>query len=133
MKGCANLTPEAFANLAHCGDGAKGLDIQECPITDAGLAQLAKSASFTMLFLTDCPAITGAGVAEIAKFPELQILTLKRNPQLDDADVAQLSGAPKLRLLCLLACPKLTEEGVDALRQKLPLTEIEFVPTVISL
>lgn len=102
LTSCSNLSPESLAGLANC-KGLKLLQLCSCPVSDATLAQLAKSPSLTSLLLVGCSGLTDAGLA-------------------------QLSGAANLKTLMLEANPKLTEEGVDALRKKLPQTKIIFAP-----
>lgn len=102
LTSCANLSPESLAGLANC-KGLKFLQLRSCPVSDATLAQLAKSPSLTSLLLVGCSGLTDAGLA-------------------------QLSGAANLKWLLLEDNPKLTEEGVDALRKKLPQTKIIFAP-----
>ena len=102
LTSCANLSPESLAGLADC-KGLKFLQLQACPVSDATLAQLAKSRSLTTVLLVGCSELTDAGLA-------------------------QLSGAANLKWLLLEGNLKLTEEGVDALREKLPQTKIIFAP-----
>lgn len=102
LQNCPNLLSDSLAGLAKC-NGLQELRFRGCPVSDTAIIQLVKNESLTNIDLSGSSEVTDAGIAELAKLP-------------------------KLRFLLIQLCPKVTEEGVDALRQKLPQTNIIFAP-----
>jgi internalin A len=72
------------------------LGLQQCSVTDAGLAELKQLKSLRSLSLVNSPQITGAGLIHIAQLSSLETLTLYEIPQINDDDMAHLSGLKKL-------------------------------------
>jgi len=93
-----NITDAGMEKLSECAC-LKALSLQYCPITDKGLAQLAKLKSLTRLRIYKTQ-VTGDGLAVLKELPFLKDLTLD-HMNLGETGIAQLAGLKSLERLNL--------------------------------
>ena len=93
-----NITDAGMEKLSEC-TCLKALNLQYCPITDKGLAQLAKLKSLTRLRIYKTQ-VTGDGLAVLKELPLLKDLTLN-HMNLGETGIAQLAGLKSLERLNL--------------------------------
>jgi hypothetical protein len=104
-------TDETYETLARDFEGYDGLlqvDLYFVPVTDAGLACVARLPGLTELKLESCPDVTPSGFAALASAPRLAALRLSGSTSVTDADLAALAPAPALEELDLRRCAGLT-------------------------
>lgn len=75
--------------------------VGEGPITDAGLAALARHPTIDHLLFQSCPEITDAGLARLATMPNLRSLGLQDCPKPTAAGLRPLAAEPRLTFLAI--------------------------------
>jgi hypothetical protein len=93
-----------LAVLADIGD-VPWLSLENAPVTDAALPQVARLTGLTKLYIGASQAgggtqLTGSNLSELAPLKRLQHLFLKHLP-IDDARLAKLPDLPDLQYLSL--------------------------------
>lgn len=89
-------------------------------ITDAGLNHIGRMQTINFLGLPSCPKITDAGLPELINAKNLTGLDLRGNPNLTDDGIQQLAANANWKDIDLGGCPKLTAQGVAKLQAALP-------------
>jgi hypothetical protein len=99
------------------GAGRKALD---APITDKGLAYLAalNLARLDTLMLGYCTNITDAGLAEIVKIRSVTLLSLEVCSRITDTGLSSFLAMTNLTGLDLRGCVGITDKGLDYLTGK---------------
>lgn len=101
-------------------DFSGGSAVMPAPITDAGLAALARLDLPDLDFLTlnYCDAITDAGLVHVGQMRTVGVLGLMGCRQITDAGLPHLLGMQRLRILDLRGCPGITDAGLEHLTRK---------------
>jgi hypothetical protein len=90
-----------------------------CPITESGLAELAKAKGLQDLTLEYCTGpLTGAGLKPLASLPLLRHLTLDGTP-LDESSVGSLKLLTSLRVLDVRQTQRVADDILE-LHKALP-------------
>jgi hypothetical protein len=114
----ATLTPEALSFVSRF-DHLVGFTLNGCPLSDAGLEQLAKASNLRGLTLEYCSGpLTGAALEHLARLAALRQLTLAGTPLHETAK----DGLRKLSQLRILDVrrTRITAADVADLGQALP-------------
>jgi hypothetical protein len=90
-------------------DQLEKLDLQSCPVTDAGLAHLKRLKQLKSLNLDCCRNVTDAGMEHLKELPQLQTLVLD-GTRVTDAGLEPLEGLPELQGLFLYG---VTDAGLE--------------------
>ncbi len=101
------------------------LSLRLTPIRDRGLSLIPQLKVLKHLSLEQCRDLSMAGFVYLKGNPTLETLNLSRNTQLGDPILPVLASMKALRKLSLIDTG-FTAEGVQRLREVLPLTEVEF-------
>jgi Leucine-rich repeat (LRR) protein len=124
-----DLSSSEFARSAELGElkTLQRLNISDTPLSDTGLADIAKLNGLKILLLSfhgsklQPPQFTDAGVAHLRSCRALEEIDLGSS-RVGDAALAGLSGATKLRTLRLYNCRRVTDTGLQYLQ---PLSHLE--------
>jgi hypothetical protein len=112
------LTTEALSYISKF-EQLSGIGINGSPVTDSGLAELAKAKGLQDLTLEYCTGpFTGAGLKHLASLPLLRHLTLRGTP-LDESSVGSLKLLTSLRVLDVGQTQRVADDIVD-LHKALP-------------
>jgi F-box/leucine-rich repeat protein 14 len=101
------------------------LDLRQTTIRDRGLSLIPQLKALRHLSLENCKDLTVNGFIYLKANSTLESLNVSRNNQLNDPMLPVLASMKALRKLNLIDTG-FTPEGVQRLREVLPLTEIEF-------
>ncbi len=119
----SHVTDDGATWLAdHC-PSLKGLMIQGGPMTDVGLAELARLLDLSSLFLQDL-TISDNGLAELVRFPNLRMLFL-HDMTISDDGILKLKSCPTLQTIDIKNT-KVTSAGVAELRKSLPTLKVSI-------
>ena len=107
----------------------KTLDLWNTQLGDKALELFGKMPKLTTLNIKNCAKISDAGIAELAKSETLTSLNLSENgkatgddgnPLLSDKALESLKGCKSLKELNIYLCPSLTEDAIKAFTQARP-------------
>ena len=107
----------------------KTLDLWNTQLGDEALKLFGTLPKLTTLNIKNCAKITDAGIAELAKSQTLESLNLSENgkatgddgnPLLTDKALESLKGCKSLKELNIYLCPSLTESAIKGFTQSRP-------------
>ncbi|MBQ6615287.1 MAG: hypothetical protein IJH67_02860 [Thermoguttaceae bacterium] len=107
----------------------KTLDLWNTQLGDKALELFGKMPKLTTLNIKNCAKISDAGIAELAKSESLESLNLSENgkatdddgkPLVSDKALESLKGCKSLKELNIYLCPSLTEDAIKAFTQARP-------------
>ena len=107
----------------------KTLDLWNTQLGDVALKLFGTLPKLTTLNIKNCAKITDAGIAELAKSESLALLNLSENgkatgddgePLLSDKALESLKGCKSLKELNIYLCPSLTEGAINDFIQARP-------------
>lgn len=142
-----------------CLTSTETLDLNGCPVGDAGLAAIQEMKNLEALYLwgagnitdegfehlggltklkilnigyTGLETITGSGLVYLRNHTKLRSLGLNVLPRLQDQHLQNLSGLVELEYLGLGYCPKITDAGLDYLQRLTRLQGLELQETQVT-
>ncbi|MBQ3352040.1 MAG: hypothetical protein IJG38_16745 [Thermoguttaceae bacterium] len=107
----------------------KTLDLWNTQLGDKALELFGKMPKLTTLNIKNCAKISDAGIAELAKSESLESLNLSENgkatdddgkPLVSDKALESLKDCKSLKELNIYLCPSLTEDAIKAFTQARP-------------
>jgi hypothetical protein len=104
LRRCPWVTDEGLEQLSRLED-LECLMIIGAPITDRGLATLARFRNLKQLGIDDCALVTDAGLRSLARHPGLETVSVSGCAGVSDAGVSALVGMRSLRTLTACGIP----------------------------
>lgn len=119
LLGCPAVTPKGLSVVQQL-PALTVFRADGVPVTDEGLAVVARHTGLTKLTLGDCPTVTDEGLAGLARHPGINYVGLHKCAAVTDAGLLALATPGRLRTLTLTSMPRLTGAGLAAACERTP-------------
>jgi hypothetical protein len=109
------------------------LSIDQCPITDDGVREIAKVRTLTHLNLFGCDGITDTSFTYLGTMRSLEMLDIAAfAPKITGRNIQSLSALPNLGTLNLVDCSEISDDAVQPLTSLTHLDTLDIRGTSIS-